>query len=202
MSEELFQKEIAELKMKLVTANETIASMKRAEAQKVAAQVGELQSQVAALTTVASEAKAAMDKMEKEYAEKMSNMDKENCEKMKCAQAELMDVKAKLAEVESQKITAERVSRLVSSNVPHDKAEEVVKTFASLSDELFSQIIPLYEQKTVASKDTSVNDAIDKAKASRNDLDKSNTNDNKADEDRITALTKSIASKLNFAKKK
>lgn len=204
MSEELFQKEIAELKIQLATANETIASMKSAEAQKVAAQVSELQSQVAALTSVASEAKAAMDKMEKEYAAKMSDMEKEKCEKMKCAEAELMDVKAKLAEMESQKISAERVGKLIAAKVPHDRAEEVVKTFASLSDELFSQIIPLYEQKSTAVSDsagTSIDDAIDKARASKNSDNKDKMDKTKDEEDRVTALSKSIASKLTFAKK-
>lgn len=204
MSDELFQKEIAELKAQLSTANETIASMRSAEAQKVAAQVGDLQSQVAALTAVASEAKAAMDKMEKEYAAKMSEMEKEKDEKMKSADAALMEVKAKLAEMESQKITAERVGKLIAAKVSHEKAEEVVKTFASLSDELFSQIIPLYEQKSTAGTDsgtTSVDDAISKAKASKNT---DNDNDNKDDQgkdDRVTALSKSIASKLTFTKK-
>lgn len=203
MSEELFQKEIAELKVQLATANETIASMKSAEAQKVAAQVTELQSQVAALTAVASEAKAAMDKMEKEYAAKMSDMEKEKETKIKESEAKVTEVVAKLTEMESQKITAERVGKLIAAKVPHDKAEEVVKTFASLSDELFATIVPLYEQKTTAGADTtntSVDDAIDKARASRNtgDVD---TNKTEA-EDRTTVLAKSIASKLNFAKSK
>ena len=106
--------------------------------------------------------------------------------------------------MESQKITAERVGKLIAAKVSHEKAEEVVKTFASLSDELFSQIIPLYEQKSTAGTDsgtTSVDDAISKAKASKNT---DNDNDNKDDQgkdDRVTALSKSIASKLTFTKK-
>lgn len=191
--------EITELKTQLAVANETIASMKNAEAQKVAAQVTELQSQLAALTAVASESKAAMDKMQKEYAEKMDKMEKETAEKMKESEAKLLETEAKLVEMQSQKTTAERIGKLTSVNVDFNKAEEIVKTFASLNDEMFSQIVPLYGQRDSVSG-TSVEDAISKAKASRASTEDKQI-ENK-EEDRISLLSKSIASKLNFKNKK
>jgi hypothetical protein len=200
MDEEL-KKQIAELKVELSKANDTINSMKGAEAQKTAAQVAELQNQVEALTKVAAETKAAMDKMEKDYAAKMEDMEKDKKEKMKEAEAKLQEAEAKLLQVESEKITAQRISKLVSLKVSEDNASEIVKTFASLNNEMFDKIALLYENKESSASNTSVSDAIDIAKASKKPAEKL-TQTQIEGNDRIANLSKSIAQKLTFVKTK
>lgn len=199
--ENTFEKEVAELKAQLVEANKTIASMKTAEAEKVTAQVSQLQNQITELTKVAAESKAAMDKMEKDCAAKVDEMDKANCEKMKECEAKLAEATAQLVKLAEEKAVAERVSKLVAARVPEEKAQEIVKTFASLNDELFAKIVPLYEVKaeTVSTEKTSVEDGLDKAKAS---VDTNKPAETVEKSDKITELSKSIASNLTFLKSK
>lgn len=199
--ENTFEKEVAELKAQLVEANKTIASMKTAEAEKVTAQVSQLQSQITELTKVAAESKAAMDKMEKDCAAKVDEMDKANCEKMKECEAKLAEATAQLVKLAEEKAVAERVSKLVAARVSEEKAQEIVKTFASLNDELFAKIVPLYEVKaeTTPTEKTSVEDGLDKAKAS---VDANKPAETVETSDKITELSKSIASNLTFLKSK
>lgn len=207
--EDEMKKEVAELKSALAKANDTIASLNKQEVEKVSAEVTNLKEQVKALKALAEEAQAKAEDMEKECAEKMDKMEKETCAKMdekeKEAEAKVKEAEAKVAKLESEKVEAQRVSKLIASNVLPEKAAEVVKTFASVNDEMFDQIAALYAQKSVAKTETtettSVADAVDSAKAS------AKTEDVKIDkveesEDKLTALSKSIASKLSFINKK
>ena len=208
--EDEMKKEVAELKSALAKANETIASLNKQEVEKVSAEVTNLKEQVKALKALAEEAQAKAEDMEKECAEKMDKMEKETCAKMdekeKEAEAKVKEAEAKVAKFEAEKVEAQRVSKLVASNVSQEKAAEVVKTFASVNDEMFDQIAALYAQKSVATKTettetTSVVDAVEAAKAAVK------TEDVKIDkveesEDKLTALSKSIASKLSFINKK
>jgi chromosome segregation ATPase len=202
-------KEVAELKTALAKANETIATLNKQEVEKVSAEVTNLKEQVIALKALAEKSQAEKDEMEKECAEKMDKMEKETCAKVeeveKDAKAKLDEAEAKLAEVEKEKTEALRVSKLVAFNVPEDKAKEVVKTFASVNDTMFDEIAALYSNKTAAKVEektaTTVEDAVEAAKAAVNKpevkIDKIEEN-----EDRLTAISKSVAEKLNFIKNK
>lgn len=208
MEDEL-KKEVAELKSALAKANDTIASFNKQEVEKVSAEVANLKEQVKALKALAEESQAKAEEMEKECAEKMEKMEKETCAKMdekeKEAEAKVKEAEAKVAKFEAEKVEAQRISKLVAANVAQEKAAEVVKTFASVNDEMFDQIAALYAQKTVAKTETiettSVSEVVDAAKAA------TKTEDVKIDkveesEDKLTALSKSIASKLSFINKK
>jgi len=193
--EEDMKKEIAELKSALADANKAIASFKEQETQKVSAEVEELKAQVIALKALAEESKDKMDKMEKECAEKMDMKEKEACAKVEEAEAK---VSAMLAE----KIIAERISKLIAANVTEEKAKEVVKTFASVNDEMFEQIASLYSVKAEVHKETveNVDDAVAKAQAAVTPPKVENVEP--PAEDGLLALSQSIASKLNFIKNK
>ena len=203
------ENEVNELKSALAKANETIALLNKQEVEKVSAEVSNLKEQVKALKALAEEAQAKAEDMEKECAEKMDKMEKETCAKMdekeKEACAKIQEAEAKVAKLESEKVEAQRVSKLIASNVPQEKAAEVVKTFASVNDEMFDQIAALYAQKTTAKTETetstSVDDAVEAAKAATKTVD---TKIEKVEEteDKLTALSKSIASKLTFINKK
>jgi len=203
MEEEL-KKEIAELKAALAKANETVAAVKSAEASKATAELEDLKAQVTALKTLAADTKAKMDEMEKDCAEKMDSKDKEAKDKMDEAEARVVAAEAKLAEVLAEKIVAERCSQLIAENVDADEAKALVKTFASLNDELFSQVVAIHKksvktEKTQATTSSeTVEDAIDQAKASQKADAK--ITEVEVSDDEMTALSKSIASKL-FTKK-
>lgn len=201
MEEEL-KKEIAELKAALAKANETVAAVKAAEASKATAEVEDLKAQVVALKTLAADTKAKMDEMEKDCAEKMDSKDKENKDKMDEAEARVKAAETKLAEVLAEKIVAERCNQLIAENVDADEAKALVKTFASLNDELFSQVVAIHKkgktEKVQATSSETVEDAIDQAKASQKA--EAQITDVEVSDDEMTALSKSIASKL-FTKK-
>lgn len=202
MTEEVLKKEIAELKEALAKANEAIAVFKDVEAKQVTAEVNGLKAQIDALKTLAADTKAAMEDMEKEDKKKMDEAKCEADKRFAETEAKLVEAQAKLAEAQVEKIVAERCSKLVAANVDEAKAKEVVKTFASLNDEQFTQIVALYEnkapEKTTAS--TSVDDAITQATAGTSNVNLNLNSDQT--EDRITTLTKSLAVNLNLSKKK
>lgn len=198
--EDEVKKEVAELKSALAKANETIASMtSKQEVDKASAEIANLKEQVAALKALAEESKAKMEEMEKECAEKMENTEKECA--AKCEEAE-----AKVKKFEAEKAEANRVSKLVASNVTEDKAREIVKTFASVNDEMFEQIAALYAQKSTAkvedTVDTSVADAVDAAKAATKPADVVVDKVEQEKDNKAEALVKSISSKLTFIKNK
>ena len=205
--EDVVQKEVAELKSALAKANETITSLKAQEADKATAEVADLKAQVKALKALAEETQAKMeetdkecaakvDEMEKDCAEKMDKMEKETCSK-------LAEATAQLEKIKSEKIVAERTSKLVSANVPEDKAAEVVKTFASVSDDVFSEIAALYAVKAGTNDKTTVTtdvkEAVDAAKTVAGVTATTNvTIDESKPEDGLVDLSKSLAVKLNF----
>lgn len=194
MDEEL-KKEVAELKNALADANKVIASFKNQEAEKVNAEVNDLKAQVTALKTLAEETKAKMEDMEKDCAEKMAKTEEE-------AKAKVDEAEAKLATVVAEKIVAERISKLTALNVPEDKAKEVVKTFASVNDEMFTQIAALHAVKAEAPKtETTVTEAVESAQASVK-TETPNVEVEQKTDDRIEALSKSLATKLNLTKNK
>lgn len=198
MEEEL-KKEIAELKEALSKANEVIAEVKSAEASKATAELEDMRAQITALKTLAADTKAKMDEMEKECAEKMSMKDKESKDKMDEAEARVIAAEAKLAEVLAEKVIAERCGQLIAENVDVDEAKALVKTFASLNDELFSQVVAIHKKSGKAEKTSeTLEDAIDQAKASQKSEAK--VTEVEVSDDEMTALSKSIASKL-FTKK-
>jgi hypothetical protein len=201
--------EIADLKGALAKANEMIASLRSAEVSKASAEVdkakaevADLKGQIEALKALAAENKEKMEKMDKEAEAKVAEVEAKSKEEMDDAKAKLAEATTKLAEITAEKVVAQRVSKLVALNVAVDKANEVVKSFASLSDEMFEQIVPLYEVKAADKSTvlTEVDDAITKAKASETVEGK--IEDVTKNDDSLTALSKSIASKLKFIKAK
>lgn len=199
MEEEL-KSQIAELQSALAKANEEVGSLKT----KASMELEDLKTQAAALKTLAAETKAKMDEMEDECESKLKDMEKQCAEKISSIQAELDTAKAKLSEVEAQKVEAERISKLVASNLDAEKAKEIVKTFASLNDELFDQVVSLYgvrpDKSTASSPNTSVEDAIKSTASSNDSVGDQIKNIEQLDSD-LTSLSKSIASKLSFTKK-
>ena len=201
--------EIADLKGALAKANEMIASLRSAEVSKASAEVdkakaevADLKGQIEALKALAAENKEKMEKMDKEAEAKVDETEAKYKDEMDDTKAKLAEATTKLAEMTAEKVVAQRVSKLVALNVSVDKANEVVKSFASLSDEMFEQIVPLYEVKATKEDKavTEVDDAITKAKASETVEGK--IEDVTKNDDSLTALSKSIASKLKFIKAK
>ncbi len=202
MEEEL-KKEIAELKSALSKANEAIAGFKDVEAKQATAEVNGLKAQIEALKTLAAETKAAMEDMEKEDEKKTEEAKSAFDAKYSLVEAKLIEAEAKLAEAQIEKVIAERCSKLVAANVDELKAKEVVKTFASLNDEQFIQIVALYESKPVdktVATTTDVDDALTQSTASTTNVNLNLNGDQT--EDRIVTLTKSLASNLKLSKKK
>jgi paraquat-inducible protein B len=125
-----------------------LASFKEAEVAKTSAEIAELkasndslQKQVAELTQLAQAAKEDADKAECKAKEDMKVM-KDECE-VKVAEAN-----SKIIALESEKATAARMLQLTSVDVEVAKAEEILKTWASVSDEHFTKIVDLYAVKS------------------------------------------------------
>lgn len=210
-SENIMEKEVAELQAQLAKANQMITELKAAQVDKASAEVQTLSNQVIALKALAEESKTKMDETEKECAEKMDKMEKDCAEKMdkmeKDCASKVEELEASVASLKAEKIMAERKSKLIAANVTEDKIESVLKTFASASDEMFNEITSLYSnvsksQATTETTVTSVTEAVESAQASNqvvNPIEKveaSTTN-----EDRLQLLQKSLAEKFNFKNK-
>jgi len=197
MESDKIEKEIAELKSALVEANKTIASIKSEEAAKVVAEVENLKAQVTALKTLAEETQNKMDEVKAEKDQEIDKMKTECAVKVEEAEAELNKVK-------SEKIVAERVAKLVAANLTEEKAKDVVKTFASVSDELFKEVSDLYTKSNASVKTetvitTTVADAVETATASNN---VENVEAEVKVEQNLLDLSKAIANKLNITKDK
>ncbi len=210
-SENIMEKEVAELQAQLAKANQLITELKASQVDKASAEVQTLSNQVAALKALAEESKTKMDETEKECAEKMDKMEKDCAEKMdkmeKDCASKVEELEASVASLKAEKVMAERKSKLIAANVTEDKIENVLKTFASASDEMFNEITNLYSnvsksQATTETTVTSVTEAVESAQASNqvtNPIEKveaSTTN-----EDRLQLLQKSLAEKFNFKNK-
>jgi len=180
------------LKKQIATLEETI----KAEAQaKLDSSKVELESALAenqALKVSVTEAAEKMDNMKKGYEKQKEEDD----EKMKEAKSAIETLQKELAEIKAEAVKANRVSALVSADVPKEKAEEIVNTFASLDDDLFEKISVLYSNSNAsADSEDGLKDALEKSQASA----KRETGDQKKQENPFgdTAdLAKALAKKL------
>lgn len=136
------------LKAELAQAKAELDTYKQAETEKTSAEIAELkaandslQKQVAELTQLAQAAKEDAEKAESKAKEDMKVM-KDECE-VKVAEAN-----QKIIALESEKATAARMLQLRSVDVEVAKAEEILKTWASVSDEHFTKIVDLYAVKS------------------------------------------------------
>jgi len=131
------------VKAELAQAKAELESYKKTEAEKTEAAISQLkaeneslQKQVAEMTQLAQAAKDEMkSKIEEANCEK--EVMKEECE-TKVAEANI-----KVATLESEKATAARLVKLTAANVESAKAEEILKTWASASDEQFNQVVAI-----------------------------------------------------------
>lgn len=136
------------------------------------------------LTKVIAEAKAAKD-------------DCENMEK------EMAKMKADIAK-------ANRISQLVKVGLDEAKATEVYAKFASLADDQFSEIVPLYKVTKSMDSSDDVDDETDDASASTADLSKAElegtvantttTTDAKTFEEKFTSLANSLTQFMPLAR--
>lgn len=117
------------------------------------AHVKTLDSQVATLNGDLEAAKA----LSAEKTEKISKLEAE----LATATQKLSEVNKTLAEVVESAKAKDRVSKLVAVGVDAAKAEQLVKTFASASDEMFAEVVAL-NTKSEASKTDAVSDATEK----------------------------------------
>lgn len=95
------------------------------------------------------------------------------------ATAKLQEVNSTLASVLEQSKTKERINKLVVVGVESAKAEQLVKTFASASDEMFAEVVAL-NTKAAASQETEVEKTTEKlegATAEKSDVVQTATKD-------------------------
>ena len=192
------------VKAELAAAKAELENFKKAEAEKVSAAINDLkaqnevlQKQVAELTNVAQAAKDEMEKKKAE-AEKEKEMMKEE------ANTKLAEANAKIATLESEKVTAERMSQLVAASVEAAKAEEILKTWASASNEQFADIVKLYASvKSTASTNSDKNEDfnLDSAKANASTINPNGDSDVQKAVAEEKALAEKIAAQFKFTKK-
>ena len=191
---------ISTLKAELASAKAELESFKQAEAEKTSAEINDLktsnenlQKQVAELTQLAQAAKEDMEKAECKAEEDKKFM-KEECE-VKVAEAN-----AKIQTLESEKATAARMFKLTSMNVESAKAEEILKTWASVSDEHFNKVVELYAVKAPEAGNTGFD--LDTTKSTASVVNPNGDSDS----DKAVAIEKALASKIaaqfNFTKNK
>ena len=201
--------ELVALKAELVAAKAELEAFKKSEAEKVIAEINELKAanesltkQVAEMTQLAQAAKDAMEKekVECEAAKKQAcaekDMMKEECE-AKVAEAEKV-----VASMKAEIAKAGRLSKLTSVNVEAAKAEEILNTWASVSDEHFEKLVELYAVKTVAGSNSDVQDGLEVAKASTNTVNPNTTSGVEKAVAKERELAEKIAAQFNFIKKK
>lgn len=197
------------LKAELAQAKAELETFKAAEAEKTSAEINELkaandllQKQVAELTSLAQAAKEDMEKA-KCKSEEDEKVMKEECE-LKVAEAN-----AKIAALEVEKVTAARLNQLLAANIESAKAEDIMKTWASASDEHFTKVVELYAkapEKATASE-TSAEDKeveafdLDPAKATASVVNPNGDSDLQKAVAKEKALAEKIAAQFNFTKK-
>ena len=190
------------MKAELAQAKAELESFKQAEAEKTSAEINELkasndnlQKQIAELTQVAQASKEDMKKAECEW-EDFKKKDKEKSE------AELEEAKAKIVVFETEKATAKRLVKLTAANIESAKAEEIMKTWASVSDEHFEKLVEIYAV-TPAKTQSDKTDGFDldstKATASVVNPNGDPTLQKAVAEEK--ALAEKIAAQFNFNKK-
>ena len=195
------------MKAELAQAKAELESFKQAETEKTSAEINELkasnenlQKQIAELTQVAQASKEAMTE----------DMKKAECEKdekfdffKKKSEAELEEAKAKIVVLETEKAVAKRLVKLTAANIESAKAEEIMKTWASVSDEHFEKLVEIYAVTPVKTK-SEVTDGFDldstKATASVVNPNGDPTLQKAVAEEK--ALAEKIAAQFNFKKSK
>ena len=191
LAENIMENEkIVELQTELDSVKAELENYKKVEAEKRAQEIELLQRQIAELTDVAKAAKDALSAKEIELSESKASYE-----------AKLDEAKASINTLQADKKNAERMNLLVSANVDSTKAEDILKTWASLSDEQFASIVNLYS--------TNNSDNTDRSTASFNldSADGTNVNlngDSEVDKAvaKQKALAKAISDKFNFKLKK
>lgn len=200
---------IAALKAELAQSKAELETFKQAEAEKTSAEINELkasnemlQKQVAELTTLAQASKDFFkDKEDKAEAEKDAM--KQECE-TKVAEANL-----KIAALESEKATAARLNQLMAAKVDSAKAEDIMKTWASASDEHFAKVVELYAQspEKATASETSTEDSevegfdLDTTKSTAEVVNPNGDSDLQKAVAQEKALAEKIAAQFNFTKK-
>lgn len=198
------------LKAELAQAKAELETFKAAEAEKTSAEISELkaanenlQKQVAEMTALAQAAKEDMEKA-KCKSEEDAKVMKEECE-VKVAEAN-----AKVAALEVEKVTAARLNQLLAANVESAKAEDIMKTWASASDEHFTKVVELYAkapEKTTASETSNEEKEgedfdLSSTKATASVVNPNGDTDLQKAVAKEKALAEKIAAQFNFTKKK
>jgi hypothetical protein len=192
---------ISTLKAELVQAKAELENYKQAEAEKTSAEIAglktsneALQKQVAELTQLAQAAKEDLKKAESEKEEDMKVM-KDECE-VKVAEAN-----AKLAQIEVEKTIACRVAKLTAVNVDSAKAQEIIKTWASVDDAQFDKLVEIYSVKPAETPSGDFVDGITQGKATASVVNPNADNSVEKAVAKEKALAEKIAAQFNFTKK-
>lgn len=176
------EKLVADLKSQLEQAKAELESYKKSD------EIDGLQKQIAELTELAKSAKDELvAKSEAANAELKATVER--------YEADLATVHAKLAELELAKTTAQRLALLTSVNIDSAKAEDVLKTWASVSDEQFKNIVDLYAGVNTVPSKKSDDFEFESSKSSINPNFETETEKAVA---REKALAQKIAEKFNF----
>lgn len=190
------------VKAELAQAKAELESFKAAEAEKTSAEINELkasnenlQKQIAELMQVAQAAKEDMEKAECEKDEKFDFFKKKS-------EAEIEDAKAKIMALESEKATASRLAKLTSVNIESAKAEEIMKTWASVSDEHFEKLVEIYAVTPAKTQADNAEFDLDSTKATASVVNPNGESTLQKAVAEEKALAEKIAAQFNFKKSK
>ena len=120
------------------------------------------------------------------------------------------EAKAQIATLEAEKVTAARLNQLMAVSIESAKAEDIMKTWASASDEHFAKVVELYAktpEKATASEvektddDTPASFDLDPVKAAASVVNPNGDADLQKAVAQEKALAEKIAAKFNFTKK-
>lgn len=192
------------LKAELAQSKAELENYKQAEAEKTSAEISELkatneslQKQVAELTTLAQAAKDEAKKAECKAEEDMEDM------KTKC-ETQVAEANAKLQAIEAEKATAMRLAKLTSVKVESAKAEEILKTWASASDEQFDKVVELLKGSDAKPEKTKAEQAEFDLEAARATAEVINPNGDSEVQKTVAkekTLAAKIAAQFNFSGK-
>ena len=198
------------LKAELAQSKAELEIFKQAEAEKTSAEIAELKAsneilekQIAELTILAQAAKDEVKEAEAKFELFTKEKDKEK-EDAKAEKYKYMDeAKAQIAALQTEKVTAARLNKLMAVNLEAAKAEDIMKTWASVSDDHFDKLVEIYAVTPVKTK-SEVTDGFDldstKATASVVNPNGDPTLQKAVAEEK--ALAEKIAAQFNFKKSK
>ena len=210
MSEAL-EKQIAEANEKLAKANkkyeDLVASHAKekeeivnSEIEKLVASNKEVTNQCESLTALAEELKGEIESLKVKAKEDKKDYD-----------ANLAKANEKIVELESEKVKASRISKLLEVGQTSESAEKIVSTWASVDEDQFNSVVALYEKtKSEDVSDDGKEDEVDDSKASddfEETVDKSTANLNdiadkdSSEEENFKALASEISDILALNKK-